>query len=245
MESQGMVVHPGAGNHSGTLANALLWRRLFMSGQTSAGITPACRSSGVSVLWPERTGIVHRLDKDTSGVIIAAYDDESLAFLSAQFKARTVQKRYLALVEGIPPQSKGEVRTMLKRDPRDRKCFTALPFPDLGSKTYGRDSKIQGPGKVSLTRYQVLRSWGAYSLVLLTPRTGRTHQLRVHLKYLGCPILGDPLYGRPDRHFPALTLMLHAHRLSIVLPGQKSPSSFKAPVPDRFKNFIRSFDSEK
>jgi 23S rRNA pseudouridine1911/1915/1917 synthase len=172
-KAAGMVVHPGAGNHGGTLANALLFRRLRKN-----------RASGVSETFrPEmlRTGIVHRLDKDTSGVIIAAYDDNALAFLASQFKAGKAKKRYAALVCGTPENREGIITGSIIRDPRDRKRFTITGVP--------------GKGKASLTRYRVVRSWGAYSLVLVRPKTGRTHQIRVHLKSLGHPVAGDPIYG--------------------------------------------------
>jgi 23S rRNA pseudouridine1911/1915/1917 synthase len=210
-KAQGMVVHPGAGNPRGTLANALLHRRLN-----------ALRSSSPAPGPSSRPGIVHRLDKDTSGVIIASYDDEALAFLSDQFKERTVKKTYTAIVRSCPREAFGVVETRIARDSRDRKRFAVST----------------DRGKIALTRYRVIRSWGAYSLLALRPRTGRTHQLRVHLRHLGCPILGDSLYGIPDKRFPRATLMLHARTLSITLPDHDSPSLFKAPLPERFRQFI-------
>lgn len=216
---QGMVVHPGAGNHTGTLANALLWRHLNRPDKPNY-----------------RNGIVHRLDKDTSGVIIAAYDDDALAFLSNQFKAKTVRKRYLAMVQGVPANLKGRILTRLIRDPRDRQRFTAIPI----------DPDSKPLGKIALTRYRTLKSWLDYSLLLLEPRTGRTHQLRVHLKHLGNPIVGDtiynPLYERNrkdrDKNFPNATLMLHALNLGIIIPEETEQRLFKAPMPDRFKTVI-------
>jgi 23S rRNA pseudouridine1911/1915/1917 synthase len=213
-KAQGMVVHPGAGNHSGTLANALLYRRLRfpLSGAGTSGALPGnCRP-----------GIVHRLDKDTSGVIIASYDDAALAFLSDQFKERTVKKTYAAIVQGTPREEQGMVETRIVRDSRNRKRFAVSV----------------DRGKSALTRYRVIRSWGAYSLLALRPRTGRTHQLRVHLRHLGRPILGDSIYGLPDKRFPNATLMLHALTLSITLPGRDLPTLFKAPLPARFRDFI-------
>jgi 23S rRNA pseudouridine1911/1915/1917 synthase len=203
---QGMVVHPGAGNRSGTLANALLYRRLY-NGPSAAGCRP---------------GIVHRLDKDTSGVIIASYDDAALTFLADQFKARTVKKTYAAIVRGAPREKAGVVATRIARDNRNRKRFAVST----------------DRGKPALTRYRVIRSWGAYSLIALRPRTGRTHQLRVHLRHLGHPVLGDGVYGGPDKQFPQATLMLHALTLAITLPGRDTPSLFKAPFPVRFRDFI-------
>jgi 23S rRNA pseudouridine1911/1915/1917 synthase len=207
-KAQGMVVHPGAGNRTGTLANALL----FHHESYTAGMVPG----------NFRPGIVHRLDKDTSGVIIAAYDDSALAFLADQFKARTVKKTYAAIVQGTPKEPQGIIETRIVRDSRNRKRFTVSA----------------DRGKSAVTRYGVIRSWGAYSLLLLRPRTGRTHQLRVHLRHLGHPILGDGVYGLPDKRFPRATLMLHALTLTITLPGQNVPNLFKAPLPARFKDVI-------
>jgi 23S rRNA pseudouridine1911/1915/1917 synthase len=205
---QFMVVHPGAGNRRGTLANALLYRRLARGG-AGAGFRP---------------GIVHRLDKDTSGVIIAAYDDEALAFLADQFKSRRVRKIYGAIVRGTPREAGGAVETRILRDSRNRVRFTVS-----GTR-----------GKPALTRYRVIRSWGAYSLLLLRPRTGRTHQIRVHLRHLGHPILGDPLYGFREALFPRASLMLHAKSLSLRLPGEAEYRTFKTPLPDRFLEVMRT-----
>jgi 23S rRNA pseudouridine1911/1915/1917 synthase len=155
-------------------------------------------------------------------VIIVSYDDEALAFLADQFKERTVKKTYAAIVRSCPREASGVVETRIARDSRDRKRFAVSV----------------DRGKSALTRYRVIRSWGAYSLLALRPRTGRTHQLRVHLRHLGCPILGDDVYGIPDKRFPRATLMLHARTLSITLPGRDSPSLFKAPLPERFRQFL-------
>jgi 23S rRNA pseudouridine1911/1915/1917 synthase len=208
---QGMVVHPGAGNRRGTLANALYYRKLEKNKLAAAEGT--------------RPGIVHRLDKDTSGVMIAAYDDEALAFLAEQFKSRTAKKTYIAIVRGIPTEKKGRIETYIARDPKDRKRFAVTP-----------------QGKIAVTRYAVIKTWPAHSLILLRPKTGRTHQLRVHLRYLGNPIAGDPLYGSADPAFPQMGLMLHARSLAIVLPGEDAERLFKAPLPDRFTAMILSLN---
>jgi len=205
---QGMVVHPGAGNRQGTLANALYYRKLKKYGEDfPAGLRP---------------GIVHRLDKETSGVIIAAYDDEALAFLSDQFRFRKTRKTYAAIVTGVPKDEKGRIETFIARDSRDRKRFT-----------------VSQKGKTALTCYKVIKNWRSHSLVLLRPKTGRTHQLRVHMRYLGHPILGDSVYGYGDRLFPAASLMLHAKSLAITLPGETEARVFKSPVPERFVPVIR------
>ena len=213
---QNMVVHPGAGNRQETLANAILFRMN-------------------SKLEGVRPGIVHRLDKDTSGVMIAAYDEETHAFLAQQFKSRKVRKTYIAIVCGIPrlngvSEKKGRIETFIARDPRDRKKFAVC-------------QRGQGRGKNALSFYKVIKSWKNHSLVLLRPKTGRTHQLRVHMRHLGCPILGDSVYGGQDKIFPQATLMLHAKRLEITLMGEKSPTIFSVPLPRRFTQYLEFLDA--
>ena len=203
-KAQGMVVHPGAGNRQGTLANALL----FHVDGLKAG--------------DERPGIVHRLDKETSGIIITAKNDEALEYLSAQFREKTTEKAYLAVVVGGPEEKEGRISTCIGRSKRDRKRFDVL----------------KGRGKPALTRYRVLARYDGYSFLLLRPETGRTHQLRVHMRHLGCPIAGDPLYGL--RRDPTPSLMLHAYTLRIRLPGGES-RSFRAPMPRRFKTMLNAF----
>jgi len=220
-KAQGMVTHPGHGNRRGTLANALLWRLAPATDPSSdAGLADAAS--------PARAGIVHRLDKDTSGVIIAAKDAETQAFLAAQFKDRSTKKEYLAIARGRPPASEGRIENRLGRDKRDRKRFAIV----------GRVDEAEAGGRVAVTDWKVLATYGPFVLFSLRPRTGRTHQLRVHLASLGMPILGDPIYGKPDRDFPGASLMLHAYRLRILLPGHAEPSLFKAPLPERFRRLI-------
>jgi 23S rRNA pseudouridine1911/1915/1917 synthase len=216
-KAQGMVVHPGAGNRQDTLANAVYFRMLKKGDlNPSAGLRP---------------GIVHRLDKETSGVIICAYDEEAHFFLARQFKSRVTRKNYIAIVCGTPKEKKGRIETFIARDPKDRKRFAVSPA-----------------GKTAVTFYKVLKSWKNYSLVLLRPKTGRTHQLRVHLKHLGHPILGDPVYGCNDRNFPDAGLMLHSKSLAITLPEGKSPASrpeervFTSPPPQRFVEIMTRLD---
>lgn len=223
-KAQGLVVHPGAGNKRGTMANGLLFRRnqKFLVG---SGMDKPLENDGSPMLRP---GIVHRLDKDTSGVIIATYDDDALNFLADQFKRRLTRKTYVAIIRGRLPKPRGRIETFIARDKHNRKLFCC--------------TKVQG--KPAVTLYRVVREFGAYSLVLLWPKTGRTHQLRVHMRYLGCPILGDPLYSGRDHRFPEATLMLHALRLSITLPGHDKPSRFTAPLPERFKAVLRTLKED-
>jgi 23S rRNA pseudouridine1911/1915/1917 synthase len=206
---QGMVTHPAAGNWSGTLVNALLWRWKAAAPEGNP-----------------RPGIVHRLDKDTSGVIITARSIDALTWLQGQFKSRLTKKVYFAVLRGVPRQLRGEIKTQLVRDPKNRKRFTWSLDPSVG--------------KAAHTSYKVLKTRGPYSLVAFRLHTGRTHQIRVHSLYLGCPILGDPIYGKRDALFPTATLMLHAHSLKIRLPGAASRRIFVAPVPPRFRKVLKA-----
>lgn len=234
-KEQGMVAHPGAGNRQNTLANAIYFRMLQKKPLCRAAETSPDISSDISVdvsadisvdnFVSLRPGIVHRLDKDTSGVIIAAYDDEAHAFLASQFKSRSVRKTYIAIVMGAPKEVKGRMETCIARDPKDRRRFM-----------------VSANGKYSLTHYKVIKSWRAYSLVLLRPKTGRTHQLRVHLKHIGCPILGDPVYGSADKLFPDASLMLHSKSLAVTLPGEANARIFSTPVPARFLAIIEKLN---
>jgi len=223
-KAQNMVVHPGAGNRQGTLANALFFRKYKKNGGDDENILRG------EIPCTQRPGIVHRIDKDTSGIIIAAYDDETLAFLAEQFKTRKVQKKYIAVVQGAPKEIKGRIETFIARDPKNRKRFA-----------------VCAAGRNAVTFYKVIKSWRAfngvsYSLLLLRPRTGRTHQLRVHLRYLGSPILGDPVYGSADKLFPDASLMLHSKSLTIMLPGENEERNFSSPVPERFNAVIKKLD---
>jgi 23S rRNA pseudouridine1911/1915/1917 synthase len=214
---QGMVVHPGSGNHSGTLVNALLFHDRRLAEGFASG-TP-------------RPGIVHRLDKDTSGVIVVARNARAHEALAAQFRDRSARKRYLAIVCGRLPAAEGRIATRLARDPRNRKRFACTA----------------SGGRIAITRYRVLRCFEraaeAWSLVLLAPRTGRTHQLRVHLRHLGAPILGDPIYGKPCPRFPGATLMLHARSLAIRLPGEADVRTFVSPLPERFEQVLTALQN--
>ena len=214
-KAQGMVTHPANGHWSGTLANAALWLDADRKGEGH----------------PPRGGIVHRLDKDTSGIIVVARKGSVHEFLAGQFKTRAVRKEYAAIVRGFPAADSGRIENFLARDRKDRKKFASSG----------------AGGKHAVTDYRVLRRWnlegrGSYAFVALYPRSGRTHQLRVHLSELGCPILGDPLYGREDRIFPDATLMLHARRLRIRLPGAAEATVFKAELPVRFHEVIAALD---
>lgn len=213
-KKQGMVTHPAAGNWNGTLVNALLyhWGRNAVEQVKDGSVS--------EILTARRPGIVHRLDKDTSGVIITARNRNSEEWLQTQFKLRFVRKEYIAIVSGHPPASSGDIRTQIIRDPKNRKRFKAAD-----------NTK---DGKFARTLYHCIAYYGPYSIMRIRLKTGRTHQIRVHMKYIGCPILGDPLYGKKDNLFTNITLMLHAQKIIIRLPGEKQFTTFKASVPVRF-----------
>ncbi len=196
----GLVVHPGAGNDTGTLVHALLHHCKDLSG-----------IGGV-----ERPGIVHRLDKETSGCLVIAKNDLAHQALSAQFAQRVVEKTYLAIVQGVLRRPLGTIDAPISRHPTHRQKM-AVSAP--------------GKGREALTDYRVLTSAGGLSLVECRPKTGRTHQIRVHLKHLGHPIVGDPIYGRRgefSRH------LLHAWKLSFEHPRSSQRLHFVAPVPADF-----------
>lgn len=201
----GMVVHPAAGNTGGTLVNALLHH---------------CRDSLSGIGGVSRPGIVHRLDKDTSGCLVAAKHDHAHQSLVAQFSERRTRKLYLTAVEGLPEQGSGQIATHIGRDPHNRLRMTVVPAP---------------AGKEALTDYEVIASHQGCALVRCRIHTGRTHQIRVHMRHLGHPVLGDPIYSKPGRQ-PAKVprLMLHAHRLGINHPASGERMIFEAPVPACF-----------
>jgi 23S rRNA pseudouridine1911/1915/1917 synthase len=204
-KARGMVVHPGAGNRSGTFVNALLGH--------VQGLDDAFEDESDGL----RPGIAHRLDKETTGVLIAAKHPDALAWLSEQFKERRTEKTYVAAVRGELPHAHGRIDQPLGRDPRNRKRFA--PRSD---------------GKAAVTSYRCLYQGEHHTVVRLHPETGRTHQLRVHMAMLNAPIIGDTLYGRATQSFAGFPLMLHAYRLRIELPGGREPRTFEAPLPPEF-----------
>lgn len=205
----GMVVHPAAGHHAGTLVHAALAHAPEMEGV-----------GGV-----QRPGVVHRLDKDTSGLILLAKNDRTHHFLQKQFRDRTVQKVYLALVDGHPPTASGRVEAAIGRDTTQRKRMRITP-----------DSK----GRAAISNYQTLQRYQDHTLLEVHPLTGRTHQIRVHLAFLECPIVGDTVYGRRKPTLPLDRHFLHAQKLQISLPDEAEPRTFEAPLPDELKRILEN-----
>jgi 23S rRNA pseudouridine1911/1915/1917 synthase len=198
----GLVVHPSAGHGSGTLVNALLGRARDRG-------EPLGSIAGVG-----RPGIVHRLDKETSGLIVVAKTDLAQAALMRQFGDRSIEKEYLALVRGAMPAPRGRIEAPIGRDPRDRQ----------------RMSVVAG-GRDSVTEYEQLAEGGGYALVSLRPLTGRTHQIRAHLAYLGLPIAGDLRYGGGEGPGGLRRQFLHAARLGLVRPADGARLRAWSPLP--------------
>lgn len=200
----GMVVHPSPGHNSGTLVHAAL------------GYLPELEGIG----GEERPGIVHRLDKDTSGLIVIAKNERAHRWLQDQFKSRKVEKIYLALVDSKPPTPAGRVEAPIGRNTTHRKLMAVVPLDK---------------GREAVSEYRTLENFPAHTLLEVHPLTGRTHQIRVHMAFLGCPVAADMVYGKRKptvelgRHF------LHAHRLKIVLPGEKQARIFEASLPQELQ----------
>jgi 23S rRNA pseudouridine1911/1915/1917 synthase len=203
----GMVVHPAAGHDRGTLVHAALAHAPEMEG----------------IGGELRPGIVHRLDKNTSGLILIAKNDLAQRKLQDQFRARKVEKVYLALVDGHPPTTTGRIEAAIGRDPAQRKRM-AITQPNKG--------------REAISEYRLLEKYPLHSLLEIHPLTGRTHQIRLHMSFIGCPVVGDTIYGRRT---PTLTLQrhfLHAARLTIRLPNEDLPHTFHAPLPDDLQQLL-------
>ena len=211
-KEEGMVVHPASGNHSGTLVNALLHH---CSGKLS-------RLAG-----DDRPGIVHRLDKDTSGCLVAAKSDEAYHSLVAQFSARETRKEYIAVTNRIPTRLEGVIANRIGRHPVNRQKMAVVEPPG---------------GKEAVTDFRVLKKCeeGSWASLCCLIHTGRTHQIRVHLKEsLGCPILGDPIYGQISRQREQTgRLMLHAWKLTFRHFRTGEVLNFEAPLPEVFLRFL-------
>lgn len=206
-KAQGMVVHAGSGNTEGTLVNALLYHLDSLSG-----------INGVI-----RPGIVHRIDKDTSGLLVVAKNDAAHVSLSKQIAEKTCHRIYVALLEGELKEDEGRIVTDIARDPSDRIKMAVVPT---------------GRGKNAVTYYKVLKRYKGYTYTEFTLYTGRTHQIRVHAKHMGHPIVGDPVYGYKKQKFNLSGQLLHAEKLILTHPASGKVMEFTAPLPDYFKNVL-------
>jgi 23S rRNA pseudouridine1911/1915/1917 synthase len=203
-KAQGMVVHPGAGNKDGTLVNALLYYIDDLSG----------------INGEIRPGIVHRLDKDTSGILIVAKNDEAHVHLSKQLQDRSMEREYWALVHGNIPHEHGTIDAPIGRDPKNRQRYT-----------------VTNAGKEAISHFKVLERFNHYSLLEVALETGRTHQIRVHLNYIQHPIAGDETYGL-KKTLKGAGQFLHARSLTFIHPRTKEMMKFEAPLPPIFEQTL-------
>jgi 23S rRNA pseudouridine1911/1915/1917 synthase len=207
----GMVVHPAAGHNAGTLVNAILAH------------CPNLNVGGV-----ERPGIVHRLDSETSGAIVVAKHDAAMRDLQAQFKTRRVKKTYLALVHSTVRPPRGKIDAPIGRDPNHRQKMAVI---------------TRGKTRASVTVYHTLANLdsGRYTLIEAQPQTGRTHQIRVHLAFLGFPVVADSIYGKKKNDLGLTRQFLHAWKLEITLPRDGRAMSFVAPMPEDLRAVLSDF----
>ncbi len=205
-KARGMVVHPAAGNYNGTLVNALLYHCKNLSG-----------INGVI-----RPGIVHRLDKDTSGIMICAKNDSAHLSLSEQIQSKTAQRTYLAVVRGNVKNDSGIIETQIARDKNDRKKMAVV---------------AEG-GRQAITEYEVAERFGKYTVVRCRLKTGRTHQIRVHMEYLGYPLVGDPKYSPMKTPFAINGQALHSLTLSFTHPRTGERLTFEAPLPEDMQKIL-------
>lgn len=203
---QGMVVHPAPGHYKGTLVNALLYHSKNLS----------------SINGIIRPGIVHRIDKDTSGLLMVAKNNNSHNFLSAQLKEHSINRMYLALVHGNVKTNSGTIDAPVGRHPVNRL----------------KRAVVERNGKRAVTHFRVIERYSDYTLVELKLETGRTHQIRVHMSYLGYPLVGDPLYGIKKKKFNLQGQALHAKLLGFVHPTKLEYMEFDSTLPDYFKALL-------
>lgn len=202
-----MVVHPSVGHTSGTLVHAVLAHAPDITG----------------IGGEMRPGLVHRLDKDTTGVIILVKNDAALQHIQAQFKDRTVQKHYLALVDGQPKTPAGRIEAPIGRDPKRRKRMAIVQSEK---------------GREAISEYRTVEQFEKHTLLDVRILTGRTHQIRVHLEFMQTPIAADPTYGLRKISIPLDRQFLHAWQLSLILPGESESRTFEAPLPVELENIL-------
>lgn len=210
-KGQGMIVHPASGVYTGTLVNALLKHCKDLSGIN--GVT--------------RPGIVHRIDKDTSGVLVVAKNDRAHNKLAEQFKDHSMTRSYVALVEGVLKKDEGTIDAALGRHPVERIKIAVVK-----------------DGKRAVTHYKVLEKFKNNTLVECVLETGRTHQIRVHMAYIGHPLVGDPVYGHKKQRFNLNGQMLHAQKLGFIHPSTNEYIELKSELPDHFKKILSILKNE-
>jgi 23S rRNA pseudouridine1911/1915/1917 synthase len=208
----GMVVHPSPGHYSGTLVHAALAHAPEMEG----------------IGGELRPGVVHRLDKYTSGLILLAKNDRAHRFLQDQFRLRKIVKIYIALVDGKPPTPTGRIEASIARSVSARKQMAVVPAQK---------------GRESVSEYRVIREFSAHTLVEVHPITGRTHQIRLHMAFIGCPVAGDTVYGRHHPSIPLDRYFLHAERITVHLPGDPLEHTFEAPLPAELQTVLAGLET--
>lgn len=209
-KEKGMVVHPGNGNPDGTLANAILER---------------CKDSLSGIGGVVRPGIVHRIDKDTSGLVIVAKNNNAHLNISKQIQERKVTKTYIALVRGNIKENEATINMPIGRSTQDRKKMA-----------------VTKKGKEAITHFKVLKRYNGFTLLEVKIETGRTHQIRVHLAQIGYPIVGDVVYSNGKNPFNVKGQMLHAQKLEFVHPTTNKLVSYEAPLPEYFSNVLKMLE---
>lgn len=210
---QGMVVHPAPGNYTGTLVNALLFHIRNLS----------------SINGIIRPGIIHRLDKDTSGLLIIAKNDKAHRILSENLKERKIKRVYISLVNGILSDDEGCINAPIGRHEVDRKKMTVT----------------QKNSKEAITHYKVLDRYDKYTLIEVNLETGRTHQIRVHMAYINHPVIGDPVYSKCKNEFGLDKQMLHAYKIGFSHPSTGEYMEFKTDLPEYFKRILYTLENKR
>ena len=211
-KQKGLVVHPANGNPDGTLVNAIM---------------NICKDSLSGIGGEIRPGIVHRLDKDTSGLIIIAKNDKAHINLSEQIKNREVKKTYIALVRGVISENEATINIPIARSTKDRKKMA-----------------VSKDGKNAITHFKVLKRYDKYTLVEVKIETGRTHQIRVHMSHIGYPVVGDVVYSNGKNPFGVIGQMLHAQKLTFKHPITNEELNLEAPLPTYFIEVLNRFENE-
>jgi 23S rRNA pseudouridine1911/1915/1917 synthase len=210
-KAAGMVVHPSPGHSSGTLVHAILAHCPDIEGV-----------GGV-----KRPGLVHRLDRDTTGVIVLAKNDLTHRYLQGLFKKRDIRKTYLTLVDGAPPTKTGRIEAHIGRDPGNRQRMSIV---------------TENKGRLGISEYKVLESFTHHSLIQVNILTGRTHQIRLHMAFLNCPVVGDRIYGHNKPTLPVNRQLLHAYQLEFSPPGSTSRQTFTAQIPQDFRQALKDLN---